>query len=149
MKKLKIIIILIVVLIFTGLLLFAVAGPMSRPIIMKELIGRYEVQLPDGGKEILQLLPDEACKQDICLKDGKVYSAKGTWRLDEFNLSECVMLREVRCALVENATKLNPEINKIENDTLITLPIHHTFIGHVEIGMYGGQGIMSYRKISE
>jgi hypothetical protein len=71
-------------------ILLGLGGCMLRPVSEKELIGTYQavpmeilnVQatgLPDGGVEILELKPDGTCEQDIALKDGRKFSAKGTW----------------------------------------------------------------------
>ena len=150
MKKVKIIIIVLAVLILFGLLEilnFALTGPMLKPITARELIGKYEVQLPEKGKEILNLLADNKCEQVIQLQNGSTYTATGQWRFDKLGSSDYICFNNIRSSLSEFGDKINPDINKIEKDLSILLPIERTLMGNIKIELYGDQGIY-YRKIN-
>jgi len=45
-----------------------------------KLVGTYRAELPDGGTETLELLPDGSCVQEIRLAGGETYLAYGTWK---------------------------------------------------------------------
>ena len=153
MKTLKTIIIVIAVLIGIGLLEllnFAITGPMSnKSVSTEELIGKYSVPLPEGGREILELLPEGVCKQDIFLKDGRIFNAIGEWRLDkDSNFNNELMLKKVRDSLNMFGNKINPNIAEISNNAEWGLPIFRTLMGHIKIGLYGDLGEY-YRKIEK
>ena len=155
MRKLKTIIIVVAVLILIGLLELlniAITGPMSNPITGKELIGEYETQLPDGGKEVLTLFPEGICKHDIFLKDGRTYHATGKWQHDEihtkFGSSDYLNLEGTMDSLSEFGDKINPNIEDIPQGASAGLPVERTLMGHIKISLYGDQGIY-YRKIEK
>lgn len=151
MKKIRITIITIFILIpvgLIGLLLFALIGPKSCPITAQELIGKYSVPLPDKGKEILELLPNGACKQDILLKDGRAYFATGTWQLDKLGSSDCISLEGVRYSLNEFGNKINPNIAQIEKNTVSCRLVTRSLMGHIKIGIYGDLGEY-YHKVEK
>jgi hypothetical protein len=152
MKKVKVIIIILAVLILIGLLEllnFALTGAMMKPIAAGDLIGKYEAQLPDGGKEILNLLRNGICKQDILLKNGRTFESIGHWKYDVFHYkndsNDVLILKDVRNSLSEFGDKINPEIEKIDKDSS-TFPIKRTLFGDIKIGLYEDQDIY-YRKI--
>jgi hypothetical protein len=89
------------------------SGCIFWPVSEKELIGIYQSVsqdgspgLPDGGSEILELKMDGTCKQDIALKDGRKFSAQGTWK---YNTSGTINLRGLHLT-VGMDEKINPEI---------------------------------------
>lgn len=152
MKKVKIIMITLAVLILCGLLEllnFAITGPMLKPIKREELIGKYSVPLPDGGREALELLPGGVCKQDIFLKDGRTFNAIGEWSLGKDSSSNNeLIVKKIRDSLNMFGNKVNPDIAEIPNDAEWGLPIFRTLMGHIKIGIYGDLGDY-YRKIEK
>lgn len=150
MKKVKMIITALGVLILCGLLEllnFALTGPMMKPIVGEDLIGKYSVSLPDEGKEFLELMPDGICKQDIFLKDGRSYHTSGQWQFRHASLNhDQLVLIGTHYSLSEFGDKLNPDIGQIEKNTATLLPTERTLMGNIKIELYGDQGIY-YRKI--
>ena len=136
MKMIKAFILGVVVFIplaFIGLLIFALIGPRSVSITTKELIGKYNVSLPDDGKEILELLPDEICKQDIFLKDGSVYSAIGKWKYIKLDGWDYLSLEGTRLPLAQFSDRINPNIAEIPKGGTGGLPISRTLMGNITI----------------
>jgi hypothetical protein len=99
-------------------ILLGLGGCMLRPVSEKELIGTYEAVLPDGtfgpkrglpdgGSETLEIKPDGTCVQNIALKDGRRFLARGTW---EYNASGTVTLSGLHLTVKDNV--INPEIEK-------------------------------------
>ena len=126
---------------------FALTGPMMKPIVTGDLVGKYSVCLPDEGKEFLELMPGGICKQDISLKDGKKYHASGQWQYRHGSLShDQLVLTNTRYSLSEFGDKINPDIEQIEENTATLLSIGRNFFGHIRIDLYGNQGIY-YQKI--
>ena len=76
----------------------------------QELVGKYQVDLPDGGIESLELLRGGECTQVIHLKNGPIYEAHGTWEYDENRRH--VLFRGLRAALT-GTHELNPVIANI------------------------------------
>jgi len=150
MKKVKIIIITLAILILCGLLEllnFAITGPMMKAITAGDLVGKYETQLPERGKETLNLLADNKCEQVIQLQNGATYTAMGQWRFDKLGSSDYICFNNIRSSLSEFGDKINPNIAEIEKDLSILLPIERTLMGNIKIGLYEDQGIY-YRKIN-
>jgi hypothetical protein len=50
-----------------------------KPVPESELLGDWRAELPDGGFETLKMLPAGRCMQQVHLRDGKTYSAEGSW----------------------------------------------------------------------
>lgn len=150
MKKVKIIMITLAVLILFGLLEllnFALTGPMLKPITREELIGKYSVPLPDGGKENLELLENGIYEQNIFLKSGKQFHARGKWSLDKLGSSDCISLEGARDSLNMFGNKINPDIAKNEENSVSCRLVTHSLMGHIKIGIYGDLGDY-YRKVN-
>lgn len=151
MKKLKIIIIVLAVLILFGLLEllnFALTGPVLKPITREELIGKYEAQLPDGGKETLDLLPDGVCKQQIILRNGVNYYAVGQWNHDKVQFQntwdDYLTLKKIRISLSIFGNTINPHISEEPTDENKCPLVARTLMGNIRIGSEKG---IYYRKI--
>lgn len=87
-----------------------VTGCMFKHVNEDELIGKYMVDLPDGGMESLDLLEGGKCIQIIRLKSGAVYEAHGTW---EYNANDRhVLFRGIRDSLT-SAHEINANISEI------------------------------------
>lgn len=155
MKVVKVSIITLFILIpigLVGLIFFAVAGPMSKPITTPELIGRYEAQLPEGGKEVLMLLPEGRCEQAIFFNNGQILKAIGKWQYDIVKTGtssyDYLSLEGVRDSLSEFGNHINPNIAQDPKKINSGLPIERTLFGHIRIDLYEDQGIY-YRKIEK
>ena len=100
------------------------------PVKTQELIGSYRGKLP-AGEEILELLPSGDCVQEIHLKDGKTYSARGHWRYDMKN--RYLHLDGTRIPL-NGFGEMNPDIARVPEGGTGSLPIKKRLFGGIEIG---------------
>lgn len=132
-----------------GIGFFAVAGPMSKPITTLELFGKYEAQLPEKGREVIELLPEGICRQSIFLNSGQTLQATGKWQYYTTkvgaSLYDTLSLEGIRYSLSEFGDHINPDIDQ---KTSSSLPIGRTLFGHIKIELYGDQGIY-YRKVKK
>lgn len=151
MKKIKIVVIALVVLIPVGLVgigIFSLVGPMSKAVTAQEMIGKYEAQLPDGGKEIIELMPEGICRQSIFLKNDQKLQVVGKWKYRHGALAgNQLVLTDIRYSLSEFGDKINPEIQQVEKNTATLLPIKRALMGQIKIELDSDQGIY-YRKIA-
>ncbi len=93
-----------------------ISGCIFWPVGEKDLIGTYQsvledetIGLPDGGTEVLELKPDGTCYQNIALKDGRKFSAEGTWKYNKALGS--ISFRGLHYA-VGIDDKINPDIEQ-------------------------------------
>lgn len=122
-----------------GLIILAIVtcinGCFFWPISQKELIGVYQSVLqdgtpglPDGGTEMLELKSDSICEQNIALKNGRKFLARGTWKYEQGN----VVLKNIHNS-IDMEDKINPDI---ENTTgfQISSSVGRTLGGRILIG---------------
>lgn len=115
-------------------------GPGCSPVKTIELPGTYLANL-SACEETLELLPNGDCVQEIRLKDGKTYFARGHWRYDA--KAQYISLDGTRIPLIEFG-ELNPDIARIPEGGTGSLPVRRGLLGGVEIGV-SDDGI--YRKV--
>ncbi len=132
-KSLVGVVIIMVIMSFTGCILW--------PVNKKDVIGTYQSVLqdgtpglPDGGSEILELKTDGTCKQEITLKDGRAFSAKGRWEWDSDKryTGKKIMLKEIYWAVDEE--KITPYLEKTIGHVVPFLSVRRTLTGRVAIG---------------
>jgi hypothetical protein len=87
------------------------AGCFFNGIHESDLVGKYEVSLPDGGIESLELLEEGKCKQVIRLSNGMVYEAKGNWELSPHHGGPHLIFKGIRSP-VKGFNEINPDIAK-------------------------------------
>ena len=85
-------------------------GCTFRRVSEQELLGKYQVDLPDGGIESLELLSGGDCIQIIRLKGGTIYEARGTWEYNE--TKRHLLFRGLRGALA-SSHEINPGVANI------------------------------------
>lgn len=115
--------------------LMAFDGCILRPIAEKEIIGTYQGSLPDGGVEVLELKSDGVCDQRVTLRDGRKFSASGTWSYDKPKGN--VKLRGVYIT-VNFMGEIDADLGKIK-DTLRIEPVKHSLSGKIIIGADEGE----------
>jgi hypothetical protein len=122
-------------------LVLAVSSCMSREIRTQDLLGKYRADLPDGAVEFLDLLPQGECAQEIRLKGGVSYSARGKWRYDQ--KLKCLYLEGTRIALTP-AGQINPDLGRILEGNTGALSVSRSALGKVTIMLNEG---IDYRKL--
>lgn len=110
-----------------------------------------EDHLPEQkGEEILELLPEGICKQNILLKDGRTFESIGKWQYDIVKVKtssyDYLSLEGIIDSLSEFGDKINPHIGQDPKKISSGLPVERTLFGHIKISLYGDQGIY-YHKI--
>jgi hypothetical protein len=83
--------------------------------------------LPDGGTEVLELKPDGTCEQNIALKDGRKFSATGTWKYE----GGYVEVEGIRISTKDG--NINPNIEEIAIGRIIS-SVGRDFLGSLIIG---------------
>jgi hypothetical protein len=106
----------------------------------QDLLGKYRADLPDGAVEFLELLSKGACVQEIRLKSGASYSARGRWRYDP--KLKCLYLEGTRIALTPTR-KINADIGQILPGNTGALSVSRSALGSVTITLHEG---IDYRK---
>ena len=112
---------------------------MFWPVNKKDIIGTYQSVLqdstpglPDGGSEILEIKQDGTCEQEILLKDGRTFSAKGVWRYSSSHWKNYIILEGTHIA-VDDKGEISTEIQKIIPGQRM-LPITRNLIGRIVLG---------------
>jgi hypothetical protein len=119
--------------------------PMLWPVDQQNVIGAYQSVLengtpglPDGGSEILELMADGTCKQEIELKDGRTFSARGTWEWDADKRypGKKVILEGVYWVIRDGGTnpRINPDLEKSIKDVVSSHSVGRTLTGRVMLG---------------
>jgi hypothetical protein len=111
-----------------------------RPITEKELIGKYQGTLPDGGMEILELKPDGVCDQSVALEDGRKFSTSGTWIYDKPQKN--VVLKDIYIT-VDFMGKIDPDLGNLKGAVRIE-PVKKSLSGKIIIGADEGE---TYEKM--
>ncbi len=121
-------------------------GCVLWPVNKKNVIGTYQAVLengtpglPDGGSEILELKPDGTCTQQISLKDGRFFSAQGTWEwnAEKFYLHNTIMIRSIYDTVVYGE-EMNPDLEKSLGKVVFSHPVGRTPGGQVILGSREG-----------
>ncbi len=129
---------LIVRILITLMVIMVLPGCILWPVSEKELIGTYQSVLqggtpglPDGGTEVLELRSNGTCQQDIVLKDGRKFSANGTWEYDRGDLT----LKGIY-STVDAEEKINPHIEKMPG--YISTSAGRSLVGRIILGSTEG-----------
>lgn len=122
------------------------AGCVLQPVNEKDVVGTYQSVLqdgipglPDGGSEILELKADGTCKQEVSLKDGRTFSAQGTWewKSDGSDASKRVLAKGIYW-VVADKEKINPDLETSTKNVVQSLSVSRTFEGRVLLGSREG-----------
>ncbi len=118
--------------------------PMLWPVKKKNVIGTYQSvlengtpELPDGGSEILELRADGTCKQDIILKDGRNFSAQGTWEWSPHgSYFSTVIVMGLYWVIRDGGInpRINPDLEADLGNVVQSLPVGRTLTGRVALG---------------
>lgn len=118
-----------------------VTGCMFKKVTEQDLIGKYRAELPGGGSEVLELLSEGACAQEIRLPDGTSYKARGTWKY--LPDSKYLQVRGIRAALTPTH-ELNPKLADAPSEEVLATPISRSGTGNLTIMLHEG---VDYRKL--
>jgi len=119
----------------------AVSGCMFQKVSERDLLGKYQADLPGGGTEILELLLKGECAQEIRLPSGTSYKARGTWKY--LADSKYLQVRGIRAALTPTR-ELNPKLGDAPSDEVLATPISRSVSGGLRIMLHEG---VDYRKL--
>jgi len=127
-------------------ILMSFGGCVLWPVNKKDVIGTYEAVLqdgtpglPDGGSEILELKPDGTCTQQISLKDGRAFSAQGTWTWESYeNYSGHDIIIKRIYDTVMGEDKMNPNLEKSLGRVVQSRSVGRTLGGRIIIGSREG-----------
>lgn len=129
-----------------GLVIFATlwsAGCWFQGIRDSELVGRYGVMLPEGAYETLELLAGGVSMQEIRLKGGAVYSARGRWTYDD--QKKYLSLTGTRIAVTLTG-ELNPEVSQMPPPaSASSRPVGRTIAGELYITL-SHNGSLHYER---
>ncbi len=133
MKSIAGVVILAIVTGFGGCILW--------PVNKKDVIGVYQAVLqdgtpglPDGGSEILELKPDGSCIQQVRLKDGRVFSAQGTWEWGSVRSFLYRTVITIGIYSVVDGEKIDPDFEKIREKLVRNLSVGRTLTGRIILG---------------
>jgi len=122
-------------------LALVVSGCMFHKVHERDLLGKYRANLPGGGTEILELLTQGECVQEIRLPDGTTYTARGTWKY--LADSKYLQLRGTRKALTPTR-ELNPKLADAPSADVLATPVSRSLSGDVTIMLHEG---IDYEKV--
>jgi hypothetical protein len=105
-------------------------GCMFREISAKDLTGRYRADLPEGAVEFLELLPHGECVQEIRLRNGVAYSARGRWSYNP--TTRYLTLQGTREALTPTE-EINPNLDTIPGGFTGSLPVFRSVSSEIVI----------------
>lgn len=119
----------------------------KTPITESNLIGKYQVELPQDAIETLELLPQGKCIENIKLSDGKTYDANGTWKI--LKKTNHIALYKTHI-LLESASKLSPNIalspfDSNDSNNTGDIEITHSIFGGINLCL--GE-MLYYKKIN-
>ncbi len=122
-------------------ILIGLHGCIAWPVSKRDVIGIYQSVLedgtpglPDGGVETLELKPDGTCVQKIALKDGRNFSAQGTWEWesDGSYLGETVTVMGLYRVIHDR--EINPDLEKSIGNVMQSYPAWRSFTGRIILG---------------
>jgi hypothetical protein len=126
-------------------ILMGLNGCIAWPVNKKDVIGIYQSVLqdgtpglPDGGSEILELKADGTCKQEIALKDGRTFSAQGTWEWDSDKryIGNQVTITGIYWVIHDD--RINPDLEKSLGNVVQSLPAERNLVGRIILGSLEG-----------
>lgn len=121
-------------------LALVLVGCMFQKINEQDLYGSYRADLPGGGTESLELLPEGNCKQEIRLPDGETYNSQGTWKF--FPDTKYLQVRGIRQSLTPEG-QINPDIAAAPGKEVFATPVYRSLSGAMEIMLHED---INYRK---
>ena len=122
------------------ILALMLVGCMFQKINEQDLFGSYRADLPGGGMESLELLPEGNCKQEIHLPDGKTYDAQGTWKFCPE--TKYLQVRGIRQSLTPEG-QINPDVGAAPGKEVFATPVYRSLSGGMEIMLHEG---IDYRR---
>ncbi len=136
-------------------ILIGLNGCIAWPVSKRDVIGIYQSVLedgtpglPDGGSEILELKPDGSCTQQISLKDGRTFSAQGTWEWKTYEryYIRNIIITRIYCTVIngENGEEINPDLEKSLERVVQGNPVARSLTGRIILG--SGEGVHYEKK---
>ena len=127
-------------------ILMSFGGCILWPVNKKDVIGVYQAVLqdgtpglPDGGSEILELNPNGTCTQQVSLKDGRAFSAQGTWEWTSYeNYSGHNIIITGTYWVVIDGDKMNPDLEKSLGKIVKSKPVGRCLTGRIILGSREG-----------
>lgn len=112
-----------------GFVAILLCGCSPKAIMNSDLIGSYRATLPNDNSEMLELLADGNCSQEIII-NGIKYDARGTWKFDD--KLKRLYIKGIRSALTPTET-INPDISSPPSDATLGTPVSRTLAGKIVI----------------